>query len=123
MEDIVFPQPADGSDRRVCPKCGDNTLYLRISGTMGGFVACLNYVNSTDGTGCSYRRRLLPGEGEIDAPGEGQALGVHPETGAEVELKQGPYGWCALCGARSWLRLSAALPRLPGTFWLLEQRC
>ena len=97
MEDIVFPRPDDKSDRRACPKCGDATLYLRISGAAGGFVACANYLRTDDGSKCTYRRRLLPGEDdEIDAPDGGQDLGLHPETGNEIQLKEGPYGWCGL---------------------------
>ena len=101
MEDIVFPRPDDESDRRACPKCGDATLYLRISGAAGGFVACANYLRSDDGIKCTYRRRLLPGEDdEINAPDGGQDLGLHPETGNEVQLKEGPYGWCGLLRLR-----------------------
>ena len=52
----LYPPREDGSDPRICPKCGNGTLHLKSSRT-GGFVGCGNYPE------CTFTR---PISGEID---------------------------------------------------------
>lgn len=75
----LYPPREDGSDPRVCPKCGTGQLHLKTSRT-GGFVGCGNYPE------CTYTRPIA-GEG---AEGEEKMLGE--DAGDEIWLKDGRYG-------------------------------
>ncbi|MBU2962651.1 type I DNA topoisomerase [Citreicella sp. C3M06] len=75
----LYPPRPDGSDPRICPKCGEGRLHLKTSRT-GGFVGCGNYPE------CTYTRPIA-GEG---ADGEERLLGSH--DGEEVWLKAGRFG-------------------------------
>ncbi|NIY98576.1 type I DNA topoisomerase [Salipiger sp. HF18] len=75
----LYPPREDGSDPRICPKCGQGQLHLKTSRT-GGFVGCGNYPE------CTYTRPIA-GEG---ADGEERLLGSH--EGDEVWLKAGRFG-------------------------------
>jgi DNA topoisomerase-1 len=83
----VFPPKEDGSDPRLCPSCNSGQLSLKI-GKFGAFVGCSNYPE------CRYTRTLSPPTGDAaDAARPGvKALGVNPETGAEVTLREGRFG-------------------------------
>ena len=83
----VFPPKEDGSDPRLCPSCNSGQLSLKI-GKFGAFVGCSNYPE------CRYTRTLSPPTGdaaEAARPGV-KVLGVNPETGAEVTLRDGRFG-------------------------------
>ena len=75
----LYPPHEDGTDPRVCPKCGLGNLHLKTSRT-GGFVGCGNYPE------CTYTRPIA-GEG---ADGEEQLLGT--DEGDEIWLKSGRFG-------------------------------
>src|SRR5690606_7992496 len=60
---LVFPEREDGSNPRICPKCGTGNLSLKL-GKFGAFVGCSNYPE------CGYTRQL----GEA-ANGNGEAGG------------------------------------------------
>jgi DNA topoisomerase-1 len=75
----LYPPREDGSDPRVCPKCGLGKLHLKTSRT-GGFVGCGNYPE------CTYTRPIA-GEG---AEGDERMLGEH--EGEEIWLKSGRFG-------------------------------
>ncbi len=75
----LYPPREDGSDPRVCPKCGVGQLHLKTSRT-GGFVGCGNYPE------CNYTRPIA-GEG---AEGEERLLGE--DAGDEIWLKSGRFG-------------------------------
>ena len=75
----LYPPREDGTDPRVCPKCGTGQLHLKTSRT-GGFVGCGNYPE------CNYTRPIA-GEG---AQGEEKLLGT--DEGDEIWLKDGRYG-------------------------------
>ncbi|WP_170529259.1 type I DNA topoisomerase [Ruegeria arenilitoris] len=75
----LYPPREDGSDPRICPKCGVGRLHLKTSRT-GGFVGCGNYPE------CTYTRPIA-GEG---AEGEERLLGVDGED--EIWLKSGRFG-------------------------------
>jgi DNA topoisomerase-1 len=84
----VFPPNADGTDPRACPACGNGQLGLKI-GKFGAFVGCTNYPE------CRYTRQFsdsAPEPGEAPALSGDQELGVDPETGETVYLKNGRFG-------------------------------
>ncbi|MHA6266804.1 type I DNA topoisomerase [Aliiroseovarius sp. CAU 1755] len=75
----LYPPREDGSDPRICPKCGNGQLHLKTSRT-GGFVGCGNYPE------CTYTRPIA-GEG---AEGDERLLGE--DQGDEIWLKSGRFG-------------------------------
>ncbi|RFP87349.1 type I DNA topoisomerase [Rhodobacteraceae bacterium 63075] len=75
----LYPPREDGSDPRICPKCGQGRLHLKTSRT-GGFVGCGNYPE------CTYTRPIA-GEG---ADGDERVLGE--DQGDEIWLKSGRFG-------------------------------
>jgi DNA topoisomerase-1 len=83
LSDYLFPPNEDGSDPRLCPKCGEGRLSLR-GGRFGAFIGCSNYPD------CTFRRKFgQPGE---DGAGEDETMGTDPETGLEVLRKTGRFG-------------------------------
>ncbi|VFU11076.1 protein of unknown function [Methylocella tundrae] len=86
----IFPAKADGSNPRACPSCADGQLSLKL-GKFGAFVGCSNYPE------CKFTRTLAGGNGENaeavegDRPGV-KVLGIDPETGEEVTLRDGRFG-------------------------------
>ena len=87
----IFPDKGDGSSPRTCPKCGIGQLSLKISGKNGAFIGCSNYGQEP---GCRYTRQLSPPTGnETDVNAiDGKVLGIDPESGLEVVLKNGRFG-------------------------------
>ncbi len=75
----LYPPREDGSDPRICPKCGVGQLHLKTSRT-GGFVGCGNYPE------CTYTRPIA-GEG---TEGDERLLGE--DAGDEIWLKSGRFG-------------------------------
>ncbi|MGR3713086.1 MAG: type I DNA topoisomerase [Shimia sp.] len=75
----LYPPREDGTDPRLCPKCGAGQLHLKSSRT-GGFVGCGNYPE------CNYTRPIS-GEG---AEGYEKVLGE--DAGDEIHLKSGRFG-------------------------------
>ena len=83
----IFPAKEDGGDPRLCPSCNSGQLSLKI-GKFGAFVGCSNYPE------CRYTRTLSPPTGDAAEgarPGV-KVLGVNPETGAEITLRDGRFG-------------------------------
>ena len=85
----IFPAKEDGSEPRLCPSCSKGQLSLKL-GKFGAFIGCSNYPD------CKYTRTLAASvkgeaEGENDRPGV-RALGVDPETGQDVTLRDGRFG-------------------------------
>jgi DNA topoisomerase-1 len=87
---LIFPAREDGSNPRICPKCGAGTLSLRL-GKYGAFVGCSNYPE------CGFTRQLgdaANGEGE-NGQGEDngtKVLGKDPYTNEEITLRSGRFG-------------------------------
>ena len=75
----LYPPREDGSDPRICPKCGEGRLHLKTSRT-GGFVGCGNYPE------CRYTRPIA---GDAADGGE-RVLGE--DAGDEISLKSGRFG-------------------------------
>ena len=84
---LVFPPREDGGDPRICPKCGDGKLSLKLS-RYGAFVGCSNYPD------CSYTRQLSADAASDNgaASNEPQDLGKDPLTGEEISLRTGRFG-------------------------------
>lgn len=87
LEPMMFEPAEDGKNPRACPKCDDGRLGLKTS-RYGAFVGCSNYPD------CGYTRPF--GQKGDDADGdeaEGPGvLGVDPETGDEIAVKNGRFG-------------------------------
>ena len=82
----LFPEREDGSDPRLCPKCGKGKLALR-GGRFGAFVACSDYPE------CKFTRKFAQPGGADGMTSDGpEVLGTHPETGLEVSRKSGRFG-------------------------------
>ncbi|MCC6983456.1 MAG: type I DNA topoisomerase [Bauldia sp.] len=85
----IFPPRADGSDPRTCPLCGTGRLSLKLS-RFGAFIGCSNYPE------CKYTRQLAvpTGEdGEVANDNGTRKLGVDPETGLDVTVRNGRFGY------------------------------
>jgi DNA topoisomerase-1 len=86
LSDYLFPPREDGSDPRLCPKCGAGRLALR-GGRYGAFVACSNYPE------CKFTRKFAQGGESGEAGGGDDAvLGTDPATGLEVSRRSGRFG-------------------------------
>jgi DNA topoisomerase-1 len=75
---------------RECPSCGNGRLGLKL-GKFGAFIGCSNYPE------CRFTRKLGIVDAEADALSganlEGpKLLGMDPESGKPVTLRNGPYG-------------------------------
>ncbi len=87
----IFPANADGSDPRKCPNCGTGRLGLKI-GKFGAFVGCSNYPE------CRFTRQFTDSQEKSENGDPAQAasgdkeLGVDPESGLTVWLKNGRFG-------------------------------
>ncbi len=86
---LVFPAPEDGSNPRVCPRCGEGSLSLKM-GRYGAFVGCSNYPD------CGFTRQLGE-QGDPNGNGENgengaNILGQDPYTDEDVALKTGRFG-------------------------------
>ncbi|MDE8654386.1 type I DNA topoisomerase [Novosphingobium album (ex Liu et al. 2023)] len=84
LSDYLFPPKADGTDPRLCPKCGEGRLSLR-GGRYGAFIACSNYPE------CKYTRKFAQPGGNGEA-GDDEGLGKDPETGLEITRRAGRFG-------------------------------
>ncbi|MEN0001787.1 MAG: type I DNA topoisomerase, partial [Pseudomonadota bacterium] len=87
LEPLVFPAREDGSDPRICPRCGTGNLSLKL-GKFGSFVGCSNYPE------CNYTRQLgQEGEGDAAEASDGpKVLGKDPFTEEEITLRTGRFG-------------------------------
>ena len=89
-----FPADGSGDDGRACSACADGRLSLKI-GKFGAFVGCSNYPD------CRFTRRLAAADGEEGADagtGGPRGLGTDPDSGLEVSLRHGPYGFYVQLG-------------------------
>ncbi|TRC74513.1 type I DNA topoisomerase [Mesorhizobium sp. WSM4307] len=86
---LVFPVREDGSNPRICPKCGTGNLSLKL-GKFGAFVGCSNYPE------CSFTRQLGDAANPNGENGGGEdgikVLGKDPYTAEEITLRSGRFG-------------------------------
>ena len=86
LSDYLFPPRDDGTDPRLCPKCGAGRLALR-GGRYGAFVACSNYPE------CKFTRKFAQGsENDEAAASDDALLGTDPVTELEVSRRTGRFG-------------------------------
>ena len=99
LDDVLgphfFPENAGGGDARACPGCDDGRLTLKL-GKFGAFIGCTNYPD------CRHTRPLVVANGDEPSTAGGgdgpRALGRDPESGLEVSLRKGPYGFYVQLG-------------------------
>ncbi len=85
LSPFLFPEKEDGTDPRICPKCGNGRLALR-GGKFGAFVACSNYPE------CKFTRQFGQG-GDAPATGvEDETMGTDPVSGLPIDKKNGRFG-------------------------------
>ena len=83
---LVFPEREDGENPRICPRCGNGNLSLKLS-RYGAFIGCSNYPD------CGFTRQLgESGEGSNGGVDGDKSLGTDPYTGEEIRLKSGRFG-------------------------------
>lgn len=86
---LVFPEREDGGDPRICPKCGNGALSLKL-GKYGAFIGCSNYPE------CGYTRQMGEnGSGDDHGTGDDngpKVLGSDPYTNEEITLRTGRFG-------------------------------
>lgn len=84
-----FPKSESGESVRECPVCKTGRLGLKL-GRGGPFIGCSNYPD------CKYTRALSANgeeDEEIAALILPKVLGPDPETGKDVTLRKGPFGF------------------------------
>ncbi|MFS7889216.1 putative DNA topoisomerase [Helianthus anomalus] len=91
--EFLFASLPDQS--RTCPSCKEGTLIFKVSRFGAGyFIGCDQHPH------CKYIAKTLYGEDDNDdsSPENGRAveepklLGLHPDSGEKILLKDGPYG-------------------------------
>ena len=80
----LYPPREDGTDPRLCPKCGAGRLGLKTSRAGGAFVGCSNYPE------CRYTRPLTAPNGDDDAANGERILGE--DGGDVISLRTGRFG-------------------------------
>jgi DNA topoisomerase I len=85
LSPFLFPEKEDGTDPRICPKCGNGRLALR-GGKFGAFVACSNYPE------CKFTRQFGQGGDAPATGGDDEVLGTDPASGLPIEKKNGRFG-------------------------------
>ncbi|MGR3661927.1 MAG: type I DNA topoisomerase [Paracoccaceae bacterium] len=84
LEPHVFPPNEDGTDPRICKKCGNGRLALKTARSGSAFIGCSNYPE------CRFTRPLkAPVEGEENLL-DGKVLGT--DAGDEITLRAGRFG-------------------------------
>ena len=86
-----FPDGPNGESTRGCPRCSNGRLNLKL-GRYGAFIGCSNYPE------CRFTRQFATPNGEVGEDGaaameEPRILGLDPETGQDISLRKGPYGF------------------------------
>ncbi len=80
----LYPPREDGTDPRICPKCGIGRLNLKTARSGGAFIGCNNYPE------CRYTRPLAGDEGDAELSGDGKLLGH--DAGDPITLRTGRFG-------------------------------
>ncbi|MCC6002438.1 MAG: type I DNA topoisomerase [Pararhodobacter sp.] len=81
----LYPPREDGTDPRLCPKCGVGRLNLKTARSGGAFIGCNNYPE------CRYTRPLgVTDEAEAELAGDGRLLGH--DNGDPITLRTGRFG-------------------------------
>ncbi|SMX43963.1 type I DNA topoisomerase [Actibacterium lipolyticum] len=85
LEPHLFPPKEDGTDPRLCPKCGTGRLNLKTARSGGAFIGCNNYPE------CRFTRPLTAPNGE-DGEGQLEDTVLGTDNGDEISLRNGRFG-------------------------------
>ncbi len=88
LERLFFKPDENGKINRICSKCNEGYLELKLS-KYGPFIGCAKYPD------CSYTKQVhnsLIGEDSSQIQ-DNTELGIDPDTNLTIWLKKGPYGW------------------------------
>ncbi|ARE41400.1 DNA topoisomerase I [Rhodovulum sp. P5] len=80
----LYPPREDGTDPRICPKCGIGRLNLKTARSGGAFIGCTNYPE------CRFTRPLSAPTDDATAELDGKVLGHDGED--EITLRVGRFG-------------------------------
>jgi DNA topoisomerase I len=81
----LYPPREDGTDPRVCPKCGEGRLHLKTARSGGAFIGCGNYPE------CRFTRPIgVTDEADAELSGDGKLLGH--DAGDPISLRTGRFG-------------------------------
>ncbi len=88
LERLFFKPDENGNVNRVCSKCNDGYLELKLS-KYGPFIGCSKYPD------CSYTKQVHDSQIGEDTSQiqDNTELGIDPSTNMPIWLKKGPYGW------------------------------
>jgi DNA topoisomerase-1 len=81
----IFAPREDGGDPRQCQVCGTGQLSLKL-GKFGAFIGCSNYPE------CTYTRQMGQSDSVEAEAGGPKVLGLDPDSGLEVTLRDGRFG-------------------------------
>lgn len=95
LASYLFGKREDGSDPRKCPSCASGQLGVKL-GRYGSYIGCSAYPD------CSYKTQIGDAaqseEEALEAAQYPKNLGPHPESGEDIWLKKGPYGFYVQIG-------------------------
>jgi DNA topoisomerase I len=88
LEKLFFKPDETGKIDRVCSKCNEGYLELKLS-KYGPFIGCSKYPD------CSYTKQVHDAQSDDDTSQiqDNIELGIDPQTQMPIWLKKGPYGW------------------------------
>ena len=88
LERLFFKPDETGTINRVCSKCNEGFLELKLS-KYGPFIGCSKYPD------CSYTKQVHDSRDGDDATQrqDNTELGIDTQTEMPIWLKKGPYGW------------------------------
>jgi len=84
LEPHVFPPNEDGTDPRICKRCGNGLLGLKTARSGGAFIGCSNYPE------CRFTRPLKAPTGDEGEVLDGKILGE--DSGDKISLRDGRFG-------------------------------
>ena len=91
LEQLLFAPGEDGKINRLCSKCGQGKLELKL-GKFGAFLGCDNYPE------CGYTRQIGDDDNDENGLDDDKLLGKDPKTDLPVYLRKGPYGFYVQAG-------------------------
>ena len=88
LERLFFKPDENGNVNRICSKCNEGYLELKLS-KYGPFIGCSKYPD------CSYTKQVRDSQSAEDSTQlqDNAELGIDPNTNMPIWLKKGPYGW------------------------------
>lgn len=93
LAEHFFPKDENGNVVRSCPECSSGQLSIK-TGKFGAFIGCSNYPE------CKYTKQFSKNENdtEVEISDNNQSLGIDAQSGENVSLRKGPYGFYVQLG-------------------------